>query len=115
MASGGIEQGKPPIEVGASQLDFDFIKLGVNDSVHVDGDLVLDGVLNVADSPDFGPGQYEIFSFTGNLTDNAAHAVTIAAVFCIPSTGNALVDGGTGADLPGPGAVSIRGTFQITP
>ena len=51
----------------------------------------------------------------GNLTDNLAHPVTIAAVFCIPASGSALVDGGTGADLPGPGAVSIRGTFQITP
>ena len=49
------------------------------------------------------------------LTDNLPHAVTISAVFCIPATGSALVDGGTGADLPGPGAVSIRGTLQLTP
>ena len=27
MATGGIEQGKPPIEVGASQLDFDFLHI----------------------------------------------------------------------------------------
>jgi nitrous-oxide reductase len=27
MASGGIEQGKPPIEVGASQLDFDYLHI----------------------------------------------------------------------------------------
>jgi len=27
MASGGIEQGKPPIEVGASELDFDFLHI----------------------------------------------------------------------------------------
>jgi hypothetical protein len=51
----------------------------------------------------------------GDLTDNLAHPVTISAVFCIPNTGSLLVDGGTGADLPGPGAVSIRGTFQLTP
>ena len=50
-----------------------------------------------------------------SLADNLGHAVTIAATFCIPDTGNALVDGGTGADLPGPGAVSIAGTFQTTP
>ncbi|HUL98817.1 MAG TPA: hypothetical protein VLU24_05250 [Mycobacterium sp.] len=49
------------------------------------------------------------------LTDNLTHNVTIAATFCIPATGNALVDGGAGADLPGPGAVSIRGTLQTVP
>ena len=27
MATGGIEQGKPPLEVGASQLDFDFLHI----------------------------------------------------------------------------------------
>jgi nitrous-oxide reductase len=27
MASGGIQQGKPPIEVGASQLDFDYLHI----------------------------------------------------------------------------------------
>jgi hypothetical protein len=48
----------------------------------------------------------------GNLMDGMPHPVTIAAVFCIPPTNNALIDGSLGADLPGPGAVSIRGTFQ---
>jgi hypothetical protein len=57
----------------------------------------------------------ETGAVAGNLTDNAAHAVTVSAVFCIPGTGSSLVDSGTGADLPGPGAVSIRGTLQITP
>ena len=52
---------------------------------------------------------------SSSLTDFAAHNVTISATFCIPGTGNGLIDGGTGADLPGPGAVSIRGTFQLTP
>jgi len=51
----------------------------------------------------------------GSLIDNAPHAATVSAVFCIPATGNALIDGGTGADLPGPGAVSIRGTVQTQP
>jgi hypothetical protein len=51
----------------------------------------------------------------GSLADGQTHAVTIAATFCIPATGNALIDGGTGADLPGPGAVSIRGTFRTIP
>jgi hypothetical protein len=51
----------------------------------------------------------------GSLADNLPHDVTISAVFCIPASGNPLVDGGSGADLPGPGAVSIRGTFQTVP
>jgi hypothetical protein len=57
----------------------------------------------------------ETGSPAGNLGDAQAHNVTIAATFCIPSTGNSLIDGGTGADLPGPGAVSIRGTFRTVP
>src|SRR5262249_14820075 len=35
-----------------------------------------------------------------SLGDFATHAVTLSAVFCVPATGNALIDGGTGADLP---------------
>jgi len=57
----------------------------------------------------------ETGSPAGSLADNQSHPVTIAATFCIPATGNALIDGGTGADLPGPGAVSIRGTFRTMP
>jgi hypothetical protein len=51
----------------------------------------------------------------GNLSDGAARPVTLAAAFCIPSTGNSLADGGAGFDLPGPSAVTIRGSFQLTP
>ena len=51
----------------------------------------------------------------GNISDNAPHDVTISAIFCIPATGNTLVDGGSGLDLPGPGVVSISGTFQTIP
>jgi len=32
-------------------------------------------------------------------------------VFCIPSTGNAAVDGV--ADLPGPGAIGLNGVVQL--
>ncbi|HXJ34647.1 MAG TPA: hypothetical protein VMS22_11505 [Candidatus Eisenbacteria bacterium] len=34
-----------------------------------------------------------------------AHALTLASVFCIPATGNVLIDGS--ADLPGPGATTL--------
>ncbi|WP_137389027.1 autotransporter domain-containing protein [Rhodoligotrophos defluvii] len=36
---------------------------------HVDGDLTLDGTLNVADAGGFGPGVYRIFHYDGALTD----------------------------------------------
>jgi hypothetical protein len=38
-------------------------------------------------------------------------ATTVAGTFCIPGTGNGLIDGLT--DLPGPGAVSVPGTASI--
>jgi hypothetical protein len=36
---------------------------------------------------------------------------TLASVFCIAKTGIVLVDGA--ADLPGPGAVSLPGTYNV--
>jgi hypothetical protein len=35
----------------------------------------------------------------------------LASVFCIPATGNGLIDGA--ADLPGPGATTLPGTLQL--
>jgi hypothetical protein len=37
--------------------------------------------------------------------------VTVGSTFCIPMTGNGLVD--ASAALPGPGAVSLPGTFTV--
>jgi hypothetical protein len=47
----------------------------------------------------------------GDITDGMAHPSTLGAVFCIPATGNGLIDGA--ADLAGPGAVSLPGTVQM--
>jgi hypothetical protein len=44
-----------------------------------------------------------------NLLDPLA--TTLAGIFCIPSTGNPLIDGLT--DLPAPGAVSVPGTASL--
>jgi hypothetical protein len=49
----------------------------------------------------------------GNLTDGAAHASTLASIFCIQPTFNATVD--AAGDLPGPGAVTLSGTAQLLP
>jgi hypothetical protein len=46
----------------------------------------------------------------GPLTTDIPASATLAAVFCIPSTNNGLID--TAADLPGPGAVTLPGTFK---
>jgi hypothetical protein len=47
------------------------------------------------------------------LNDFGVHAGRLAAIFCIPSTSNATVN--TVADLPGPGATSITGNYQLIP
>jgi len=74
----------------------------------------------------FCPGQAAAFR-TGcfgqaactNITENGVAAgaisagvpksVTLASVFCLPATGNLNIDNTT--SLPGPGAVSLPGTF----
>ena len=61
----------------ASLVDFEFGQANVpggplNDLVNVGGDLVLDGVVNVTQTPggSFGPGVYRMFNYSGALTDN---------------------------------------------
>src|SRR5262245_33230404 len=46
---------------------------------------------------------------TGPITVGTPASATLASVFCIAGTGNGLVD--FAADLPGPGATSLPGTF----
>ncbi|WP_206185541.1 autotransporter-associated beta strand repeat-containing protein, partial [Sphingosinicella sp. CPCC 101087] len=64
-----------------TNVDFDFGQANVpggdfNDLLVVGGDLVLDGTLNVTQSPGgtFGPGVYRIISYGGALTDNGLNA-----------------------------------------
>jgi hypothetical protein len=47
----------------------------------------------------------------GTLTPDTPKRVTLASTFCIPATGNGVVD--SSASLPGPGAVSLSGTFVV--
>src|SRR5262249_39066470 len=46
----------------------------------------------------------------GPILTNVPAAATLASVFCIPATGNALVN--ASADLPGPGAVALPGAYE---
>jgi hypothetical protein len=49
-------------------------------------------------------------SAAGQVLTNVPAAATLGSVFCIPATSNAVVNGS--ADLPGPGAVSLPGTYE---
>jgi len=66
----------------------------------------------------FGPngGAYttatEMGAPAGSLEDYLPHGGTMAGIFCIPPTYVALVDGSS--NLPGPGAVAMVGTMQLS-
>jgi hypothetical protein len=50
----------------------------------------------------------------GALTPvGSTHSITLATVFCIPSSGAILID--SSASLPGPGATSLIGTVKLVP
>jgi fibronectin-binding autotransporter adhesin len=59
----------------------------LNDLVTVDGDLTLDGRINVTQSANgtFGPGIYRVFDYTGALTDNGL------VVGSLPGSGHATI------------------------
>jgi hypothetical protein len=49
----------------------------------------------------------------GDLAAGPALASTLASSFCIAKSSSALINGV--ADLPGPGAVTLKGTADLTP
>lgn len=53
-----------------SVLNYDLAAPGTGDRIQVNGDLILDGTLNVADVGGFGEGVYRLINYTGALTDN---------------------------------------------
>jgi hypothetical protein len=65
----------------------------------------------------FGPNGAGVKTITvvgsaaGSIVDGLPHAQTLASVFCIPPTGNAISD--AGADLPGPAAIPLKGTRTL--
>lgn len=72
LSPGGAAEGTMAIGSltlsGTSELKFD---IGTSsDSIAVNGDLILDGVINITDGAGFGPGIFNIISFTGDVTDN---------------------------------------------
>ena len=47
----------------------------------------------------------------GDMTSGTPENANLAAIFCVPATGNAAVDGVS--DLPGPGAIGLNGLVQL--
>ncbi|RVC61233.1 hypothetical protein EN759_29640, partial [Mesorhizobium sp. M00.F.Ca.ET.038.03.1.1] len=59
----------------SAKLDYELgtpgtVGSGVNDLIVVNGDLTLDGTLNITDVGGFGPGVYRLMNYGGALTDN---------------------------------------------
>ncbi len=57
-------------------------------------------------------GIFENGSAAGPIATGTPASATLASVFCIEATGNGLVD--ASANLPGPGAISLPGSFTLT-
>jgi hypothetical protein len=49
----------------------------------------------------------------GAITPSVGHTIRLASIFCIPKTGNLLVDGA--ANLPGPGEVTLPANGLLSP
>jgi hypothetical protein len=56
---------------------------------------------------------YEERGVAAGVLSPGAKSITLASAFCIPKTGNILINGA--ADLPGPGAISLPGTGELLP
>lgn len=77
----------------------------LSDQIAVDGDLILDGLVNVAAADGFSPGHYTILTYTGALTDNGLEIGTVpdsGLVYKISQTPGEIVLG-----IAAPGTVLI--------
>lgn len=104
---------------GGSRLNFQLASpsAGANDKLVVNGDLVLDGVLNVEALQGFAAGTYRLISFTGGLTDNTLTLGSLPAGFqgrvdtSSPGQVNLVVIAGDQTtNHPPTGVVTITGT-----
>lgn len=87
---------------GSSQLDYelglpDIVGSGVNDLTIVNGNLTLDGTLNLSNLGGMSPGTYRLFNYTGTLTNNGLDIVgTLPPMF---GPANFVVDVGTAGQV----------------
>ena len=81
LGAGTLTTGALTLDSG-SLLDYDLgtsgvVGSGTNDLLEVNGNLVLDGSLNVTDIGGFGAGVYRLIDYTGTLTDNTLDLGTL--------------------------------------
>src|SRR4029453_4417127 len=81
---------------------------GMNDLMVINGNLILDGVLNVIPLANFGPGTYRLMNYSGTLTDNT---MTLNP---LPFPFTATVDTSTPGQVnlvvvPEPGSLALAG------
>jgi fibronectin-binding autotransporter adhesin len=82
---------------------------GINDLVAVNGNLGLDGTLNVTGFGNFGAGTYTLINFTGALTDGGL------ALGSMPAGFSYLIQPGAGkvdlvvSAVPEPGTLGLLG------
>jgi autotransporter-associated beta strand protein len=88
IENGGIlaAAGSAPLTLGglalsaSSQLNLALGAPAADALFQVNGDLTLDGILNITDAGGFGAGLYRIFNYTGALTDNGVALGATAGV-----------------------------------
>jgi fibronectin-binding autotransporter adhesin len=83
---------------GSSQLVFGLgapgtIGAGVNDLIVVDGDLVLDGQLDIVNRGGFDEGTYTLITYTGELADNTLEVVNV------PGDAEVMLDTSTAGEI----------------
>lgn len=107
---------RPPLAGFQAELPVDLTPLttGTAAKTATDGRICAAVGQTVANAGAFGKATTQCIQETGtpagDISDGQPHTSAIAAVFCIPKTGNVAVDGV--AALPGPGAIGINGTVQ---
>ena len=74
MSPGTLTVGSLSLSSG-SILDYELgqagvIGSGINDLIEIDGDLTLDGTMNITDAGGFGAGVYRLMNYGGSFTDN---------------------------------------------
>jgi len=89
---------------------------GDNDLVNIIGDLTLDGILDINDGADFGPGTYTLMTYTGNVTDNIValghvpdFPLTLSIVSNFSGTGGSVVLNAGAAAVPEPTTIGLIG------
>jgi len=70
VSSAGLLSITGDVSLGGNTNILNFDLGTLSDRVAITGNLTLDGTLNIANSGGFGAGTYELFSYTGTLTNN---------------------------------------------